>query len=80
MRNRWIALGPIAADGRRPVTVREWLGRALRVLRTIIGVPDYDRYAAHMRAHHPGCELVTRDEFMNQRLASRYSQPGSRCC
>jgi uncharacterized short protein YbdD (DUF466 family) len=54
--------------------------RALRVLRTIIGEPDYDRYVAHMRAHHPGCAVVSHDEFMRQRMESRYMKPGSRCC
>jgi uncharacterized short protein YbdD (DUF466 family) len=54
--------------------------RALRVLRTIIGAPDYERYVAHMRAHHAECDVVSRDEFMKQRLESRYSKPGSRCC
>ena len=78
-----MALGksvPVNNGGQAPGSLRERVGRALRVLRTIMGVPDYDRYVTHMTAHHPGCELVTRDEFMNQRLASRYSQPGSRCC
>jgi uncharacterized short protein YbdD (DUF466 family) len=53
---------------------------ALRIVRTIIGAPDYDRYVAHMREHHPDCTVATRDEFMRQRLESRYSRPGSRCC
>ena len=38
----------------------------------------YDNIA-HMRAQHPDCDLVSRDEFMKQRLESRYSRPGSRC-
>ena len=60
------------------------LGRLLRraagVVRTIVGAPDYERYVAHMRRHHPECALATRDEFMQQRLESRYSRPGARCC
>jgi uncharacterized short protein YbdD (DUF466 family) len=56
------------------------LRRALRIVRTIIGAPDYDRYVAHMREHHPDCTVATRDEFMRQRLESRYSRPGARCC
>lgn len=54
--------------------------RALRVLRTIIGEPDYERYVAHMRAHHPKCAVASHDEFMRQRMESRYMKPGSRCC
>jgi uncharacterized short protein YbdD (DUF466 family) len=53
---------------------------ALRVVRAIIGAPDYDRYVAHMRDHHPEGQIATRDEFMRQRLESRYSKPGARCC
>ena len=56
------------------------LRRALRVLRTIIGEPDYERYVSHMREHHPGCAVVSHDEFMRQRMESRYTKPGSRCC
>ncbi|MDZ7632457.1 MAG: YbdD/YjiX family protein [Gemmatimonadaceae bacterium] len=52
----------------------------IRTLRTIIGVPDYDRYLRHMRAHHPECAVLAPDEFARQRLEARYSKPGSRCC
>ena len=58
----------------------DWLQRALKVVRTVIGAPDYERYVAHMQDHHPGCEVATRDQFMKQRLENRYSRPGSRCC
>ena len=71
--------GP-AASGRRPNSLLARVVGALRVLRTIIGAPDYDRYVNHMRAHHPDCALASRDEFMRQRLESRYSKPGARCC
>jgi uncharacterized short protein YbdD (DUF466 family) len=33
-----------------------------------------------MQDHHPQCAVASRDEFMKQRLESRYSRPGSRCC
>lgn len=56
------------------------LRRVATVVRTIVGAPDYDRYVAHMRAHHPDCEVASLDEFMRQRMESRYSRPGSRCC
>ena len=56
------------------------LQRVLRVIRSIIGAPDYESYVAHMESHHPGCAVMSRDEFMRQRLESRYSRPGSRCC
>ena len=50
------------------------------VIRRVIGVPDYDRYVAHIRAHHPNAPVLSRDEFMRQRQADRYSKPGARCC
>ena len=54
--------------------------RVANIIRTLIGAPDYERYVAHMREHHPQCAVASRDEFMTQRLESRYSRPGSRCC
>lgn len=54
--------------------------RAAAAVRRIIGVPDYDRYLAHASRCHPGQPVMTRDEFMRQRLVERYSRPGSRCC
>jgi uncharacterized short protein YbdD (DUF466 family) len=57
-------------------TLRRWIG----VLRTIIGVPDYERYLRHMRARHPDCAVLSPAEFARERLEARYSRPGSRCC
>jgi len=51
-----------------------------RVLRTIIGAPDYERYLEHMRTAHPGRVPISRDEFCQSRLQDRYSRPGNRCC
>jgi uncharacterized short protein YbdD (DUF466 family) len=56
------------------------LQRWITILRTIIGVPDYDRYLRHMRAHHPECVVKSRADYANERLMARYSRPGSRCC
>jgi uncharacterized short protein YbdD (DUF466 family) len=82
MRHRSMAaLGDVpAADTKQPAALATRVRRALRVLRTIIGAPDYERYVAHMSVHHPECDVASRDEFMKQRLESRYSKPGSRCC
>ena len=49
-------------------------------VRRIIGVPDYEAYLAHVCAHHPGDEPITRDAFARDALARRYERPGSRCC
>jgi uncharacterized short protein YbdD (DUF466 family) len=57
-----------------------WLRRAADVVRRVIGVPDYDRYIAHVHACHPGTAPMSREEFAQERLNSRYEKPGSRCC
>lgn len=66
----------------RPFTraVRDRATAVAKVMRTIIGAPDYDRYIEHHRRCHPGERSLTRDEFARQRLEDRYSRPGSRCC
>ena len=51
-----------------------------RVLRAVLGVPDYERYLVHVRSAHPGCVPMTCEQFMDDRMRSRYSRPGSRCC
>jgi uncharacterized short protein YbdD (DUF466 family) len=51
-----------------------------RVIRQIIGVPDYERYVAHLREVHPACEPISQDAFMRERLEARYNRPGSKCC
>lgn len=55
---------------------------ALRVLRTVLGAPDYDRYVAHCRARGAGRDVPVLDRaaFERERLAARYDRPGSRCC
>ena len=57
-------------------TLQRWID----VVRTVIGVPDYARYLNHMRSRHPGCPVLSKDEFAKTRLEARYSRPGSRCC
>lgn len=51
-----------------------------KVVRTIIGAPDYDRYVAHVEKCQPGHAVMSRDEFAKSRLEARYNQPGNRCC
>jgi uncharacterized short protein YbdD (DUF466 family) len=56
------------------------LAAVARVIKQIIGVPDYERYVAHLRVAHPECEPLPRDAFMRERLEARYNRPGSKCC
>lgn len=54
--------------------------RITSTLRRIIGAPDYQAYLAHREKFHPGCPVLTEQEFIAERLVDRYSRPGSRCC
>jgi uncharacterized short protein YbdD (DUF466 family) len=73
---------PAAAPGVAPrlPSAREWLRRAARALRLIVGAPDYEGYLCHMRQRHPDRPPLARSEFERQRLEGRYSRPGARCC
>jgi len=56
------------------------LEKIARVFRQIIGAPDYERYLEHQHTCHPDQVPLSRDEFARERLADRYSRPGTRCC
>jgi uncharacterized short protein YbdD (DUF466 family) len=60
--------------------VRESLRRAAIVVRRIVGVPDYERYVAHLRERHAGVAPMSREEFERTRLEDKYNRPGQRCC
>jgi uncharacterized short protein YbdD (DUF466 family) len=59
---------------------RDALVRAARVVRKIIGVPDYEAYVRHLAVAHPDRAPVDRDTFTRECQEARYSRPGSRCC
>ena len=46
----------------------------------IIGIPDYERYLAHMAAHHPGETPLSRREFCARSIDRKYGKSGPRCC
>lgn len=61
-------------------STRDRVERVAKVVRRIIGVPDYDTYVAHVNAHHPGTTPMCRKDFERTRMNDRYSRPGARCC
>jgi uncharacterized short protein YbdD (DUF466 family) len=61
------------------VPISDRLGRIAAIVRRILGVPDYERYLAHVRVAHPGQTPMTEQEFFRERLEGR-AKPGSRCC
>lgn len=46
----------------------------------MVGVPDYDRYVAHMRAAHPELAPMTREAFVRARMEARYGGKGGGKC
>ena len=60
--------------------IGERLQEIAKVVRRIIGVPDYERYLAHQLEHHPECTPLSPEEFARDSLTRKYETPGSRCC
>ncbi len=51
--------------------------------RLMVGVPNYEAYAEHMRRTHPDKPAMTYAEFFRDRQAARYGGGGGgglRCC
>ena len=46
----------------------------------IFGIPDYERYLAHVAAHHPGEAPLSRREFSARAIERKYSRAGPKCC
>jgi uncharacterized short protein YbdD (DUF466 family) len=61
------------------MSIRVRLARIGAIVRRILGVPDYERYLAHVQVAHPGQAPMTEKEFFRERLEGR-AKPGSRCC
>ena len=62
---------------------REGLANVARAARLMVGLPDYERYAAHRRSLHPGEPVMTRAEFHRERTERRYGGGADRigrCC
>jgi len=56
------------------------LSTTASAVRAVLGVPDYQRYLAHMRTAHPGDRVMSETEFNHTRLNDRYNRSGSKCC
>jgi uncharacterized short protein YbdD (DUF466 family) len=54
--------------------------RARDGARLAVGVGDYEAYATHVRAHHPGQAPMDRETWFRNRVAARYGRGRSRCC
>jgi uncharacterized short protein YbdD (DUF466 family) len=54
--------------------------RLLSTVRQVCGMPDYERYLEHQRAHHPAEPALSRKEHYLEFVRRRYADGGSRCC
>jgi uncharacterized short protein YbdD (DUF466 family) len=46
----------------------------------VFGIPDYERYLAHMTQAHPGEAPLSRREFCARAIDRKYNRNGPRCC
>jgi len=63
--------------------LRKAWGWAVQTARLMVGVPDYDTYVAHRRAHHPDEPVMSYTEFFRERQNARYTITRDRlkgCC
>ncbi|HWP02272.1 MAG TPA: YbdD/YjiX family protein [Gemmatimonadaceae bacterium] len=63
-----------------PELLASRLESAARIVRGVVGAPDYEAYLQHMARCHPDAPPLSRKEFEEDRLRARYAQPGHRCC
>ena len=73
-----------AALSLRMKGVRDWLIQIAAQVRPayhqIFGIPDYQRYLAHIAAHHPDQVPLSRREFSARAIERKYCRSGTRCC
>ncbi|MFO1072322.1 MAG: YbdD/YjiX family protein [Geminicoccaceae bacterium] len=56
------------------------LSLSRQAARLMVGVPDYDAYVAHRRAHHPDEPVMSYAEFFRERQDKRYAGNRMRGC
>ncbi len=61
-------------------STRTRLQRFRQACKQMFGIPDYERYAAHMQARHPGEPLLPEREFHAMAIDHRYGGSRPRCC
>lgn len=58
------------------------LTRLHKLVKAVIGAPNYDAYLAHHRAAHPDEPVMSEAEFFRYAIDRRYNKKGGgmRCC
>ncbi len=65
----------------RAFDVGEAARSARAAVEVMVGLPDYERYVAHVRATHPDGDVLSRDAFFRARQEARFGSGGGlRCC
>lgn len=64
----------------RLVSVREGVSRVLRVVRQVVGAPDYERYLEHHARCHAGAAPLDRRAFYAEFVSRRFGPGPTRCC
>lgn len=62
------------------IDLKAFWQRSVQTARLMVGLPDYARYAAHVREKHPGREPMSEEEFFRTRQQARYGGGQGRCC
>ncbi len=52
----------------------------LRVVRQIVGAPDYERYLEHQAACHPGEAPLSPKAYYAEFVTRRFGSGPTRCC
>ena len=79
---RLVGVGPDVGvvDLRGLDSLRSRIDNALSVFKTIIGIPDYERYLQQHCERYPDALPLTKEEFFVDRWKAKYTRPGQRCC
>ena len=56
------------------------VGRGLRVVRQVVGAPDYERYLEHHARCHGGAAPLDRRAFYSEFVNRRFGPGPTRCC
>jgi len=60
--------------------VLDHLREVRQVCRQVFGIPDYERYLAHVALRHPDQPVLSRRAFCAQAIEHKYGKSGPRCC
>jgi uncharacterized short protein YbdD (DUF466 family) len=52
----------------------------VRIVRRVMGMPDYRAHLEHLRRCHPDRPLPTEREFFDEFVRTRYGDGPTRCC